>query len=87
MIKRIFSCLLCLLLLMHLAVPVCAKTKKNKKEEEVQKPRLELRLTTEQGILDLVENCRLDSYSKDILVTLERDLDFTGVEFESIPMV
>ena len=87
MIKRIFSCLLCLLLLMHLAVPVCAKTKKNKKEEEeVQKPRLELRLTTEQGILDLVENCRLDSYSKDILVTLERDLDFTGVEFESIPI-
>jgi len=86
MLKRIFSFSLCLLLLLNLALPVCAKDKTSKKEAEDTKPRLELHLATVQSVLDLAESCRMDSYSKDILVTLERDLDFSGVEFECIPI-
>ena len=38
-----------------------------------------------QALLDLAENCRLDSYSLGLAVSLTADLDLSGAEFESIP--
>ena len=38
-----------------------------------------------QELLDLAENCRLDSYSRGLTVSLEADLDLSGAAFESIP--
>ena len=38
-----------------------------------------------QALLDLAENCRLDSYSLGLTVSLTADLDLSGAEFESIP--
>ena len=35
--------------------------------------------------MSLAENCRLDSWSKDKLVILDKDIDLTGVDFEGIP--
>lgn len=38
-----------------------------------------------QELLELAENCRLDSYSRGLTVSLKADIDLEGVEFEGIP--
>lgn len=44
-----------------------------------------LHIKTVDDFLEFAENCRLDSYSHNLIVILDKDLDFTGVEFHSVP--
>lgn len=78
--KRIGTILLCLALLCALAIPVFAD------ETQEQVPAVTLTVTTEAEFLTFAENCRLDTYSQNISVELEKDLDLTGRAFEAIPI-
>lgn len=75
--NRMISLLLCAMLLFTPVLPAFA--------EEAASP-TPLVLTTPEEFLTFVENCRQDSYSKNLLVTLEADIDLSGKAFESIPI-
>jgi len=45
-----------------------------------------LTIATVEEFLDFAENCRMDSYSEDLTVQLEADIDLTGVDFAGIPI-
>ena len=82
--KRILSFLLAATML--LALPVQATEAENTEPQiEVQ---IELRyrsVSNAEELLALAQDCRLDSYSIGLVVTLEQDIDLTGVEFVPIP--
>lgn len=79
MAKRIVSLCLAALLLLTLAVPAAA--------EEGEKPQqAALKISTVSQFLTFAEKCRLDSYSAGLVVSLEKDLDLSNAEFESIPI-
>ena len=73
--KRMISMALCLMLLMGIALPVFAE------ETTVQ-----LSLSNAEEFLAFAENCRLDSYSQNLTVILENDIDLSGVAFEAVPI-
>lgn len=80
--KRLFSILLCLFLLAAMVVPVSAV------EEEQQEEIVEIRkisVSTAEEFLEFAENCRLDSFSRNLEVTLEADIDLSGTSFAGIP--
>ena len=76
--NRIITALLCLCLLLSAALPAAAQ------EQEPQTTRLSI--STVQRFLSFAEKCRLDSYSRNLVVSLETDLDLTDVEFQGIPI-
>ena len=79
MLKRICSLVLSLLLLGSLALPVFA--------EESQTPEIRrVRIVNLKNLEKLAENCRLDSYSHNLVVSLEADLDLTDSDFQGIPI-
>lgn len=79
MSKRIVSLLLSLFLLVSLAIPAGA--------EETQTPeKRHVRIANLKSLEKLAENCRLDSYSQDLVVSLEADLDLEGSAFAGIPI-
>lgn len=45
-----------------------------------------LTISTAEEFLDFAENCRLDSYSYDMNVKLEADIDLSGTDFSGIPI-
>ena len=80
--KRILALLLCLLLLTGIALP--ARAEEAEAQEEPETTALSIR--TIEEFLEFAENCRLDSYSQNLAVTLEADIDLSGTEFTSIPV-
>lgn len=78
MIKRGICLILAVLLLLSLAVPVCAE--ETAEEEKVY------RIRTLEAFLKFAQDCRLDSFSMDLTVSLETDLDLSGGDFEGIPI-
>ena len=86
--KKLLRSLLCILLLLALVgsflLPALAKEPDKKEEEEA--PGRVLTIRSEEQFLKFAENCRLDSFSKNLTVQLEADLDLTGLEFEPIPI-
>ena len=52
---------------------------------EDQPQKQTIHIASAQDLVSLAENCRLDSWSKDKLVILDKDIDLTGVDFEGIP--
>lgn len=76
--NRIITALLCLCLLLSAALPAAAQ------EQEPEITRLSI--STVQRFLSFAEKCRLDSYSRNLVVSLETDLDLTDVEFQGIPI-
>lgn len=82
MYKRWTSVLLCLLLLLGITLPVYAE----ENPEQGAVPVEELRISTPEEFASFAENCRLDSYSRNLAVTLERDLDLSGTDFEPVPI-
>lgn len=70
--RRILCIALCFVLI-ALSIPVGATEQS-------------LTVATAQDLLTLVENCRLDSYSLGLTVSLEADIDLSGREFEPIPI-
>lgn len=45
-----------------------------------------LTISTTEEFLTFAENCRLDSYSQGLTVSLEADIDLTGSDFSGIPI-
>ena len=82
MYRRIISIALCLVLLLSIALPVYAEEAEEKPEIAV----VELSISTAEEFIAFAENCRLDSYSRNLAVTLEKDIDLSGVAFESVPI-
>ena len=85
MSKRIFSLILCLCLLASLAFPVLAE-EIGETEEAEQAAVTELTISSTDDFLAFAENCRLDSYSVNLVVYLEADIDLTGRDFRGIPI-
>ena len=80
LLKRISALLLCLLLVLSLPVTVLAEEAQDSEEGTT------LRIARQQQFLDFAENCRLDSYSRNLSVVLLVDIDLTGVDFAGIPI-
>ena len=82
MSKRIISLLVCLVMLMGMALPVCAEETESPEEPVVTT----LRIATREDFLTFAENCRLDTYSLNMEVSLDADIDLTGCSFRGIPI-
>ena len=74
------SILLCLALLLSLPCTVQAKEKTEDKKEIKT-----IAIETAEEFLSFAENCRLDTYSVNLKVELEDDINLTGKEFKAIP--
>ena len=81
--KRILSLLLCLFLMLSLALPVYADEPEERVEENVVR---ELTISTAEEFLEFAENCRLDTYSQNLEVTLKADIDLAGYTFSGVPI-
>ena len=77
--KKMLSLFLSLLLLLSLALPAMAA------ETEAPETR-RIRIVNLKNLEKLAENCRLDSYSENLVVSLEADLDLNGRDFAGIPV-
>ena len=75
--RRLLAGLTALALLLMLALPVWAEG------EETEK--LPVNINSVDDLLQLVKDCRLDSWSEGLTVDLNADLDLTGVDFAGIP--
>ena len=73
--KKIFALLLCLLL--TAALPLNALAANHSKR---------LAISSTEELLQFAENCRLDSYSRELEVVLTADLDLSGTDFQGIPI-
>lgn len=72
--RKAFCLILCLLLCASmLTVPVFADA-------------TDLTISNPEEFLAFAENCRLDSYSKDLKVTLAADIDLSGTDFQGVPI-
>ena len=80
LLKRISALLLCLLLVLSLPVTALAEEAQDSEEGTT------LRIARRQQFLDFAENCRLDSYSRNLSVILLTDIELTGVDFSGIPI-
>ena len=78
MYKRLLSLLICLLILASLPLSVFA----DESEDDVRT----LSISNVKEFLAFAESCRLDSYSHNLSVTLEKDLDLSGRDFQGIPI-
>lgn len=79
--RKSIVCIL-LSLLLVLAIPVAAE------EQAVQSIAPQTRylyIATAEQFLEFAENCRLDTYSQNLQVTLVRSIDLTGMDFQGIP--
>ena len=81
--KRIISIFLCVFLLLGMAVPAYAEEAEEATEATVFQ---ELVISTTEAFLEFAENCRLDTYSQNLAVTLTADIDLTGHAFDGIPI-
>ncbi|MBQ6889588.1 MAG: hypothetical protein IJN53_00980 [Oscillospiraceae bacterium] len=80
MMRKAFCVFLCVFLLLSLAPAAFAQ------EGQDAAPKATLSIRTAEDFLAFVENCRLDSYSQGLTVSLEADLDFTGLSFAPAPL-
>ena len=77
--KRLLAAALCLCLTVSaLPVPALAEADASAMQETIH-------ISTADDLLQLAQNCRLDSWSRNRTVLLDADIDLTGVDFEGIP--
>lgn len=81
--KRIISFFLCVFLMLGMVVPAYAEEAEYTAEEPVFQ---ELMISSTEAFLEFAENCRLDTYSQNLAVTLSADIDLTGHSFGGIPI-
>lgn len=81
--KKIFSLLLCVVLLLTFAMPVCAEPEEEIITEEA--PVQTIQISSLDAFLAFAESCRLDSYSRNLAVNLTADIDLSGSGFDGIP--
>ena len=79
MYKRIGAALLCICLLAALVLPAAAA-------EDGPDGYMNYTVSSLDGFLRLTEGCRLDSFSRNLRVILQTDLDLNGTGFEGIPI-
>ena len=82
MYKRILMLCFCLFLLAGMAVPAFA----DEPQTQVTEPVTMLKIATAEEFLAFAENCRLDSYSRNLEVTLEADINLHGYSFSCVPV-
>lgn len=82
--KLLFSIILCTCLIFSISLPVNAA--KESINEAINEKENTLLISSVEDFLIFSENCRLDSYSKGLLVNLESDIDLTDTDFDSIPI-
>ena len=81
--KRIVALLLCVMLvlgLLTISISVLAD-----EAGETETPGVSYYINTLEDLMALADSCAVDSYSKNVTVYLQTDLDLTGSDFESIP--
>lgn len=83
--KKLFSITLCLILLWSMVLPAAADTAETEETIQIVET-VTLTVSTVEEFLDFAENCRLDSYSRNLIVSLESDIDLSGTDFDSIPI-
>ena len=84
--KRIICLLLCAFLMLGMAVPAYAEETEESGETAAEAVRQELTISNTEAFLEFAENCRLDTYSQNLSVTLTADIDLTGQAFSGIPI-
>ena len=72
--RKIAGILLCAALLLCLALPVMAKAK------------VDVTISNTEDFLSFAQSCRLDSYSMELTVSLEEDIDLSSTDFAGIPI-
>ena len=72
--RKIISIFLAVVFLCGIGMPVQAQETK------------EVMITDADEFLAFAESCRLDSYSKELTVSLEADIDLEGIDFSGIPI-
>ena len=82
MFKRLIGFFLCAVILLSIAMPAYATESKESTEITV----VTLQITSAEEFLEFAENCRLDVYSRNLWVSLEKDIDLSGYEFDGIPI-
>ncbi len=82
--KKIFSLLLCLCLLTTSFFKAYAEPSEENKEGE-NAVEVDIHITTVEEFFSFSENCRLDTYSRELIVALDCDLDLKDLEFQGIP--
>lgn len=71
------------------AYPVMAKTQQESEEQDEAKEELEvetIEIATPQDLEQLAENCHIDEWSRNKIVSLTTDIDLAGSEFLNIPV-
>ena len=71
------------------AYPVMAKTQQESEEQDEAKEELEvetIEIATPQDLEQLAENCHIDEWSRNKIVSLTTDIDLSGSEFLNIPV-
>lgn len=76
-VKSLHALLLVLCVVLSVALPVFA--------EETEEP-AELTIHSIGEFLEFAENCRMDSFGRNLKVTLGVDINLQGTDFESIPI-
>ena len=79
MYKKVISALLAMLVLLSASFPAYADEPETPQERTYT-------VTSLKSFEKLVENCRLDSYSQNLVVSLRADLDLTDSDFAGIPI-
>lgn len=77
---RIISVLLLLALTLMPGLTVFAEG------EDTSVPEADITITSLSEFLEFADSCQLDSFSQDLVVLLDTDLDLTGSEFAGIPI-
>ena len=88
MLKKILCLILCLFFLAAAVLPAAAVTDPET-EPEVEPawvPSITIQISSAESLRSFAENCRLDSYSRNLQVILTVDIDLRYVPFESIPI-
>ena len=78
MCKKILCGLLAILLLLSVALPAFAE--ETEAEENIYS------VSTREEFFAFAENCRMDSFSQDLIVSLDADLNLAGAEFSGVPI-
>lgn len=76
MSKRWFYIVLCMIFLMTSVIPIYGENEESD----------DYKIATVEDFVTFAEKCRLDSFSKNLKVSLEANIDMSDVEFEPIPI-
>ena len=72
--RKIIGSLLCAVLILCLALPAMAKDK------------ADVTIANTEEFISFAQECRLDSYSMDLTVSLEADIDLSKTDFAGVPI-